>query len=82
MTADNLLKRLTSREREVLALIAAGRSDIGISNTLFVTPKTVEFHTRNIFRKLDLPTSRSDNRRVHATLTFLQSNREIAMAHQ
>jgi DNA-binding NarL/FixJ family response regulator len=71
MHADDRLAPLTSRERDVLALIAAGRSDVGISRTLFVTQKTVEFHTRNIFRKLELPTGRLDNRRVHAALTFL-----------
>lgn len=58
MHAADQLDPLTSREREVLALIAAGRSDLGISDTLFVTRKTVEFHTRNIFRKLDLPTGK------------------------
>ena len=66
---DDPLVELTGREREVLAI---GRSDLGISKTLFVTRKTVEFHTRNIFRKLALPASDRDNRRVHAVLTFLQ----------
>jgi DNA-binding NarL/FixJ family response regulator len=70
--ADDPLVDLTAREREVLALVAAGRSDLGISETLFVTRKTVEFHTRNIFRKLRIPASERDNRRVHAALTFLQ----------
>lgn len=70
--ADDPLADLTAREREVLALMAAGRSDLGISETLFVTRKTVEFHTRNIFRKLGLPASERDNRRVHAALTFLR----------
>ena len=69
---DDPLAELTGREREVLALLAIGRSDLGISKTLFVTRKTVEFHTRNIFRKLALPASDRDNRRVHAVLTFLQ----------
>ena len=69
---NDRLAHLTSREREVLALIAAGLSDVGISESLFVTRKTVEFHARNIFRKLDLPAGRTDNRRVHAALTFLQ----------
>lgn len=70
--ADDPLVVLTTREREVLALLAAGRSDLGISETLFVTRKTVEFHTRNIFQKLGLPKDKRDNRRVHAVLAFLQ----------
>jgi DNA-binding NarL/FixJ family response regulator len=70
--ADDPFAELTVRERQVLALLAIGRSDLGISETLFVTRKTVEFHTRNIFRKLGLPASNRDNRRVHAVLTFLQ----------
>jgi DNA-binding NarL/FixJ family response regulator len=69
---DDPLAHLTSREREVLALIAVGLSDLGISESLFVTRKTVEFHTRNIFRKLDLPAGRSYNRRVHAAVTFVE----------
>ena len=55
-------------EREVLALLSIGRSDLGISAMIFVTRKTVEFHTRNSFRKLRLPVSDRDNRRVHAVL--------------
>jgi DNA-binding NarL/FixJ family response regulator len=70
--AEDPLGELTAREREVLALLSIGRSDLGISETLFVTRKTVEFHTRNIFRKLGLPVTDRDNRRVHAVLTFLQ----------
>jgi hypothetical protein len=57
----------------VLALIAAGRSDLGTSKTHVVTERQVEFHTRNIFRKPDLPTGETDNRRVHAALTFLRT---------
>ena len=72
MDTNNPLICLTAREREVLALLAAGRSDRGISESLYVTQKTVEFHTRNIFRKLDVPADRAHNRRVHAAVTFLQ----------
>jgi DNA-binding NarL/FixJ family response regulator len=72
---DDPLADLTPREREVLALLAIGRSDVGISETLFVTRKTVEFHTRNVFRKLELPTDACENRRVHAALTFLHQER-------
>lgn len=73
MEPANRLAYLTARERDVLALLSEGHSDKGIGSALFVTQKTVEFHTRNIFRKLDLPTDRSVNRRVLATLTFLDT---------
>jgi DNA-binding NarL/FixJ family response regulator len=69
--SEDRLAGLSSREREVLALIAAGRSDRGISEALFVTRKTVEFHNRNIFRKLDLPARETDNPRVHAALVYV-----------
>lgn len=65
------LEQLTPRELEVLALIAEGRTDRGIAKQLYVTPKTVEAHVRSIFRKLDLPREETENRRVHAVLTFL-----------
>jgi DNA-binding CsgD family transcriptional regulator len=65
------LPELTRRELEVLALIAEGRTDRGIAKELFVTPKTVEAHVRSIFRKLQLPAEPTENRRVHAVLTFL-----------
>ena len=65
------IDELTPRELEVLALIAEGRTDRGIAKELYVTPKTVEAHIRSIFRKLDLPREETQNRRVHAVLTFL-----------
>src|SRR5438128_1440844 len=67
------LAALTQREREVLALLAEGRTDRGIAKLLYVTPKTVEAHVRSIFRKLDLPSDATENRRVHAVLTFLRA---------
>ena len=67
------LAALTAREREVLALVAQGRTDRGISEDLFVTRKTVEAHVRSILRKLDLPADASENRRVHAVLAFLRA---------
>jgi serine/threonine-protein kinase len=70
---DDPLADLTPREREVLALVAQGRTDRGIGQALWLSPKTVETHIRTIFRKLDLPSSPSENRRVHAVLTFLNS---------
>ena len=69
--ARDPLAELTPREREVLALIAQGKTDRGIAEELFVTRKTVEAHVRSILRKLDLPADASENRRVHAVLTFL-----------
>jgi len=65
------LAALTPREREVLALVAEGRTDRGIAEALWLSPKTIETHVRTIFRKLDLPTEPTENRRVHAVLAFL-----------
>ncbi|HKE82057.1 MAG TPA: response regulator transcription factor [Solirubrobacteraceae bacterium] len=71
--ARDPLSDLTPREREVLALIAQGKTDRGIGQELFVTRKTVEAHVRSILGKLDLPADASENRRVHAVLTFLRA---------
>jgi serine/threonine-protein kinase PknK len=65
------LAQLTPREREVLVLVAQGKTDRGIAAELFVTRKTVEAHVRSILAKLDLPADPGENRRVHAVLTFL-----------
>ena len=73
------LAELTTREREVLALIAQGRTDRGIAAALFVTRKTVEAHVRSIFRKLDLPVDRGENRRVHAVLAYLRNGERSAL---
>ena len=54
--------------------MAQGRTDRGIREDLYLSQKTVESHARSIFRKLDLPASPSDNRRVHAVLTFLRGS--------
>jgi len=69
---DDPLADLTARERDVLALMAEGHTDRGIRERFFLSQKTVESHVRSIFRKLDLPSSPTDNRRVHAVLTFLR----------
>jgi DNA-binding NarL/FixJ family response regulator len=69
---EDPLAGLTPREREVLALMAEGRTDRGIREALWLSQKTVESHVRSIFRKLDLPAAPSENRRVHAVLTFLR----------
>jgi DNA-binding NarL/FixJ family response regulator len=66
------LDHLTAREREVLGLMAEGRSNAGIAETLVLTVGAVEKHIAGIFSKLGLPPSESDHRRVLAVLTFLQ----------
>ncbi|MGA2928976.1 MAG: response regulator transcription factor [Solirubrobacteraceae bacterium] len=71
--ADNPLERLTERERDVLALIAEGRSNRAIAERLFVTEHTVEKHVKNIFGTLRLPSSPDDHRRVLAVITYLNS---------
>jgi DNA-binding NarL/FixJ family response regulator len=67
------LDELTAREREVLSLMAEGLTDRGIAQRLYITQNTVETHTRHIIGKLGLPTTPTDNRRVHAVLTYLRS---------
>ncbi len=64
---------LTPREREVLALMAEGRSNTAIARSLVVTDGAVEKHVANIFAKLGLPPDEDSNRRVLAVLTFLRS---------
>ena len=64
------LARLSAREREVLALMAEGRSNIAIAQRLFVTEKAVSKHSTSIFTKLDLAPSEDDNRRVLAVLAY------------
>jgi serine/threonine-protein kinase PknK len=68
------LESLTAREREVLALMAEGRSNTGIARTLWIAEGTVEKHVRNIFQKLQLPDAPDDHRRVLAVIAFLGSN--------
>jgi len=65
--------RLTPREREVLALMAEGRSNAAIGQRLFITEKAVSKHAAGIFAKLDLMPSDDDNRRVLAVLAYLGS---------
>jgi serine/threonine-protein kinase PknK len=64
---------LSTREREVLELMAEGRSNAGIGRRLWVTEGTVEKHVRHILAKLSLPETDDDHRRVLAVLTFLEA---------
>ncbi len=67
------LVALTPREREVLELMAQGRSNAAIGDAMSITEKAVGKHIANIFAKLDLPASEDDNRRVLAVLAYLQA---------
>lgn len=67
------LAELTDREREVLALMAQGRSNRAIGGQLYITEHTVEKHVTSIFTRLQLPAGADDHRRVLAVLTFLNS---------
>jgi serine/threonine-protein kinase len=66
------IESLTPREREILALMAEGRSNQGISRALWLSPKTVETHIRGAFTKLGIREAPEDNRRVLAVLAFLE----------
>ena len=71
--SDDPVQRLTPREREVLELMAEGRSNQAIGQRLFITPRAVEKHVTSIFTKLGLPAAPEDHRRVLAVLRFLGS---------
>ena len=72
-SCDELITRLTAREREVLALMAEGRSNSAIAQRLSVSEKAVGKHSTSIFAKLDLAPSEDDNRRVLAVLAYLNA---------
>jgi DNA-binding NarL/FixJ family response regulator/class 3 adenylate cyclase len=78
---DRVLDSLSTREREVLALMAQGRSNQAIADELVVGAKTVETHVRAIFQKLGVEESPTGNRRVRAVLRWLQSDAEAANTH-
>jgi len=71
---DDRLAVLSAREHEVLALMAEGRSNVGIARRLWVTEGTVQKHVRAILTKLNLPEAEDDHRRVLAVITFLQAH--------
>jgi DNA-binding NarL/FixJ family response regulator len=71
---EDPLESLTAREREVLGLMAEGRSNNAIAEALVVTERAVEKHVTSIFSKLDLPPTVEDHRRVLAVLAYLRSN--------
>jgi DNA-binding NarL/FixJ family response regulator len=70
---DEPISRLSAREREVLELMAEGRSNTAIAQRLFITEKAVSKHTTSIFTKLGLAADQDDNRRVLAVLAYLNS---------
>jgi DNA-binding NarL/FixJ family response regulator len=70
---EDPLEALSPREREVLALMAEGRSNAGIAHQLWITEGTVEKHVRSILMKLRLPMSEDDQRRVLAVITYLDA---------
>jgi DNA-binding NarL/FixJ family response regulator len=70
---DGLLRQLTDREREVLALMAEGRSNAGIASRLCITEGTVEKHIRSILTRMRLPETEGDHRRVLAVLAYLEA---------
>ena len=71
---DDTLGELTPREREVLALMAEGRTNAAIAKRLWLTERTVETHVRSVLGKLGLPISGDDHRRVLAVLTYLRAS--------
>jgi DNA-binding NarL/FixJ family response regulator len=73
-TQERTFEELTPRERDVLAAMAEGKSNVGIAAELFVTQAAVEKHVTNIFQKLGLPPTTTEHRRVLAVLTYVRSS--------
>lgn len=71
--STSLVDALTDREHDVLRLMSEGRSNTAICKELYLSPKTVEAHVRNVFSKLDLPPAPDDHRRVLAVLRYLSA---------
>ena len=74
--AGSRVDKLTPREREILAMIAEGRSNAAIANSLFITTRAVERHINAIFARLELAESAEANRRVQAVLVYLAGARD------
>ncbi|WP_433111949.1 response regulator transcription factor [Micromonospora sp. CA-246542] len=74
-SVDAGVARLSEREREVLGMLAEGRSNLAICESLHLAPRSVEKHVTAIFTKLDLPQARTDHRRVLAVLRYLNAPR-------
>ena len=72
--SEDTLGELTAREREVLGLMAEGRTNAAIAKRLWLTERTVETHVRSILGKLGLPLSGDDHRRVLAVLAYLRAS--------
>jgi len=79
---DDPLAELTPREREVLALMAEGRSNGGIAHRLYITEGAVEKHVRSILMKLHLPGTEDDHRRVLAVVTYLEARRPTSRSFE
>jgi DNA-binding NarL/FixJ family response regulator len=75
---DDPVSELTAREREVLALVAEGRSNASIASSLVVAERTVETHMRSIFQKLRIPDTGDEHRRVMAVLAFMRARSDAA----
>ena len=75
---DGGLAQLTAREREVLELMAEGRTNVGIARRLWLSDRTVETHVSSIMGKLGLPSDDEDHRRVLAVLTYLRGVRHAS----
>lgn len=78
--ANGVSDDLTPRERQILSLMAEGRSNQDICNHLVLSPKTIETHVTRIFSKLGLPTDDTRNRRVTAVLRYLQDRALVSAA--
>ena len=74
---DDPLAEFSGRERDLLALMAEGRSNAAIARTMHLSPKTVETHVRSIFGKLGLAQGEDDNRRVLAVISFLRASEGV-----
>jgi serine/threonine-protein kinase PknK len=79
---DDPLADLTPREREVLTLMAEGRSNNGIAHRLYITEGAVEKHVHSILMKLRLPGTEDDHRRVLAVVTFLEARYTTSQSHE